>query len=71
MLQRRRLRLERCRRRDPAAKGFGLYRIVAEGGALVTGGGFTLTLERAEAWCRTSERDGGGARASRSRHRSR
>jgi DNA modification methylase len=50
ILERRGLRLERCRRRDPAAEGFGLYRVVNNDGETLTGAGYRLTLEQAEAW---------------------
>jgi hypothetical protein len=56
ILERRGLRLERCRRRDPAAKGFGLYRVVTKEGVPLTYAGYTLTLERAVAWCRRTQR---------------
>ena len=69
ILERRGLRLERCRRRDPEAAGFGLYRVTTAAGVPLTGDGYTMTLERAEAWCEKSRRgrhvpgprDGGGA----------
>lgn len=44
---RRGLRLERCRRRDPAAIGFGLYRLVDADSRPGTGGPYTMTLEEA------------------------
>jgi hypothetical protein len=56
ILERRDLRLERCRRRDPSAEGFGLYRIATAAGVPLTGPAYTLTLEEAEAWCERARR---------------
>ncbi len=44
---RRGLRLERCRRRDPDAVGFGLYRLVDANLPPGRGGPYDLTLDEA------------------------
>lgn len=53
MAKRRGLRVERCRRRDPKALGYGLYRVVCEdtGGVMygsASWGGYSLTLSDVE-----------------------
>src|ERR1700709_1123686 len=55
LLERRGLKLGRCRRRDPTAEGFGLYRVTDGLGKPLTGQGYRLTLDEAETWA-------GGAR---------
>jgi hypothetical protein len=53
-LRRRGLDLEKSRRRDPQARGFGRYRIIdPEARRVVAGGGvgeFSLSLDTVEAW---------------------
>jgi DNA modification methylase len=49
-LLRRGLRLERCPKRDPATIGYGLYRVLNDRGESLTGPGFRLSLDSAEAW---------------------
>lgn len=49
-LERRGLRLQRCRARDPNATGFGGYQIVDDDGAVICGPGYSITLADADGW---------------------
>ena len=57
VLQRRGLTLEKNRRKDPGAIGYGKHQVLNARGAVIGGKGFTLDIEALDAWVKAYDRE--------------